>query len=159
AGAGGQAAHRAIGQRATGRIRGAGTKPSHRHAVAEEFGHDAVLRGAGGGDPRRSPRAAQHPGLRDGSTGRHPGRCPPIPLTVRRMRVWLVVLLLLCGWGAYSWWKHRPFHNAPGVLAAEVPSQEAVGGGTTLSRGHFTLNTRATFAMTGRVLSREDYQL
>jgi hypothetical protein len=75
------------------------------------------------------------------------------------MRVWLVVLLLLCGWGAYSWWKHRPMHAGPGVLAAEAPVQEAIRDGNRLTRGHFTLSTRATFAMTGRVLSREDYQL
>jgi hypothetical protein len=75
------------------------------------------------------------------------------------MRVWLVVLFLLCGWGAYSWWRHRPFHDAPGILAADIPLQETIGSGTALSRGHFMLSTRATFAMTGRVLSREDYPL
>jgi hypothetical protein len=75
------------------------------------------------------------------------------------MRVWLVVLLLICGWGAYAWWQHRPVHNAAGVLASDVPSQEEIGADMTLSRGHFTLKPRATFAMTGRVLSREDYQL
>ncbi|MGE7137977.1 hypothetical protein ACQKIE_10160 [Luteibacter sp. NPDC031894] len=75
------------------------------------------------------------------------------------MRVWLVVLLLLCGWGGYSWWKHRPQHNGPGILAPDVPRQESLGDGTSLSRGHFTLSPRAAFAMTARVLSREDYQL
>ncbi|WP_413624143.1 hypothetical protein [Luteibacter sp. Lutesp34] len=75
------------------------------------------------------------------------------------MRIWILVLLLACAWGGYSWWHHRPLHNRPGVLAAEVPDQEPVEGGTTLSRGHFTLTPRATFSMTGRVLSREDYQL
>ncbi|MDR6938424.1 MULTISPECIES: hypothetical protein [unclassified Luteibacter] len=74
------------------------------------------------------------------------------------MRVWLAVVLLVCGWGAFSWWQHRPVHNAPGVLAGGIPDQEDVGQAATLSRGRFTLTTRAAFAMTGRVLSREDYQ-
>lgn len=75
------------------------------------------------------------------------------------MRVWLVLLILVCGWGGYSWWRHRPVYDAPGVVAGDVPSQQDLGSGATLSRGHFTLAPRARFAMTGRVLSREDYQL
>src|SRR3982751_973067 len=75
------------------------------------------------------------------------------------MRLWLVVLLLLCGFGALSWWHHRPVASAPGVLAGEIPSQHDLSDGTRLSRGHFTLEPRAKFDMTGRVLSREDYQL
>ena len=75
------------------------------------------------------------------------------------MRVWLVVLLLLCGLGAYTWWNKRPMHAAPGVLAGDVPSQQDLNTGPQLSRGHFSLEPRAKFAMTGRVLSREDYQL
>ena len=50
--------------------------------------------------------------------------------------------------------------TAPGVVAGDIPSQEDLGGaGPRLSRGHFTLEPRAKFGMTGRVLSREDYQL
>lgn len=75
------------------------------------------------------------------------------------MRVWLVVLLLLCGLGAYTWWHKRPMHAAPGVVAGDVPTQQDLSTGPQLSRGHFSLEPRAKFAMTGRVLSREDYQL
>ena len=75
------------------------------------------------------------------------------------MRVWLVVLLLLCGWGGYSWWRHRPVHDAPGILADAAPDQENLPHGTQMTRGHFSLEPRASFAMTARVLSREDYQL
>jgi hypothetical protein len=75
------------------------------------------------------------------------------------MRLWLVLLLVLCGWGGYTWWQHRPMHDAPGILAGDIPDQEDVGSGTVLHRGHFSLAPRAKFAMTGRVLSREDYQL
>jgi hypothetical protein len=75
------------------------------------------------------------------------------------MRVWWVVLLLLLGWGGYSWWHHRPVHDAPGIVAGDIPTQKDLAPGTSLTRGRFSLEPRAKFAMTGRVLSREDYQL
>jgi hypothetical protein len=76
------------------------------------------------------------------------------------MRVWLVLLLLaLCSWGGFNWWRHRPVLNAPGIVAGDVPDQEDLSHGPELSRGRFTLEPRAKFSMTGRVLSREDYQL
>ena len=75
------------------------------------------------------------------------------------MRVWLVILFLLIGGGGYAWWHHRAVHDAPGILAGGVPTQKDLAAGTSLTRGHFTLDPRAKFAMTGRVLSREDYQL
>lgn len=75
------------------------------------------------------------------------------------MRVWLVLVLIICGWGGYAWWRHRPVHDAPGIVAGDVPDQEALGSGTLLKRGRFTLAPRAKFSMSGRVLSREDYQL
>jgi len=75
------------------------------------------------------------------------------------MRLLLVILLLLVAGGGYTWWHHRPLHDAPGVVAGAEPTQDDIAAGTLLKQGHFALAPRAKFAMTGRVLSREDYQL
>lgn len=70
---------------------------------------------------------------------------------------WFALILLLA-WGALGWWKHRPLHPPPGVLAAAAPVQEDLADGASLVRGEVTLHTRARFALTARVLSREDYR-
>lgn len=69
-----------------------------------------------------------------------------------------VGLIVLVGWGAHGWWSHRPLHPLPGVLAADVPEQVDLDPGAQLQRGDTTLHTRAHFALTARVLSREDYR-
>ena len=69
---------------------------------------------------------------------------------------WLALIVVL-GWGALGWWRHRPLHPLPGVLAAEAPEQVDLQGDMRLQRGEVTLRTRAHFALTARVLSREDY--
>lgn len=74
---------------------------------------------------------------------------------MRQLR-WLALLVLL-GWGALGWWRHRPLQPPPGVLAAQAPEQVDLDDGTVLQRGDTTLRTRAHFALTARVLSREDY--
>ena len=73
-------------------------------------------------------------------------------------RLPLVALLLLLGWGASGWWKHRPLHPPPGVLATQAPEQVDLDQGALLQRGDISLRTRAHFALTARVLSREDYR-
>lgn len=74
-----------------------------------------------------------------------------------RRLLWLALFVAL-GWGALGWWKQRPLHPPPGVLAADAPEQVDLDGGATLQRGDVTLRTRAHFALTARVLSREDYR-
>lgn len=75
------------------------------------------------------------------------------------MRKWgWVVLVLVLGWGALHWWRHRPLAQAPGVLAPAAPEQVDLDQGTRLQRGDVTLTTRAHFELTARVLSREDYR-
>jgi hypothetical protein len=74
-----------------------------------------------------------------------------------RRLLWFALIVLL-GWGALGWWRHRPLHPPPGVLAAEAPEQVDLEQGTLLQRGGVTLHTRAHFALTARVLSREDYR-
>lgn len=72
-------------------------------------------------------------------------------------RLALAALLLLLGWGALHSWKHRTLTQPPGVLAPDEPLQDAAGGGSILQRGDIALTTRAHFALTARVLSRENY--
>ncbi|MCX7514047.1 hypothetical protein [Frateuria sp. STR12] len=75
------------------------------------------------------------------------------------MRRWSwIALLVLLGWGALGWWRHRPLHPLPGVLAAKAPAQMDLDQGTLLQRGDITLHTRAHVALTARVLSRKDYR-
>jgi hypothetical protein len=69
---------------------------------------------------------------------------------------WLALLVLL-GWGALHWWRQRPLHPPPGVLAAESPEQVDLDEGAVLQRTGVSLRTRAHFALTARVLAREDY--
>jgi hypothetical protein len=69
---------------------------------------------------------------------------------------WLALLVLL-GWGALHWWRQRPLHPPPGVLAAESPEQVDLDEGAVLQRAGVSLRTRAHFALTARVLAREDY--
>lgn len=73
-----------------------------------------------------------------------------------RRLAWIALLLLL-GWGALNSWKHRTQAQPPGVLAPGEPQQDDAGGGSTLRRGDTVLTTRAHFALTARVLSRENY--
>jgi hypothetical protein len=73
-------------------------------------------------------------------------------------KLMVVLLLLLATWGAVSWWHRRPVHAPPGVLAAGAPVQvDLPAGSARLQQGDFTLDARAHFDITARVLSREDY--
>jgi hypothetical protein len=65
--------------------------------------------------------------------------------------------LLLVLWGGISWWHKRPLHPPPGVLAPDAPEQIDIDDGAKLQHDDVTLTTRAHFALTARVLSREDY--
>lgn len=70
----------------------------------------------------------------------------------------LVALLLLAAWGAMSSWRGRSVTQPPGVLAPDPPEQVDLADGAVLQRGAVTLQTRAYFALTARVLSRESYR-
>ncbi|KLD64707.1 hypothetical protein [Dyella japonica] len=70
----------------------------------------------------------------------------------------VVGLLLIALLGGFNAWRHRAITHAPGMLATDVPTQIDLGVGDTLRRGDFTLQTRARFELTARVLSRENYR-
>ncbi len=59
---------------------------------------------------------------------------------------------------AIYWHMHRPITHQPGVLAPDIPLQEAVGRNPeVLHKGDVTITPLATFSITARVLSRADY--
>ncbi|MBV8156867.1 MAG: hypothetical protein JO278_04370 [Dyella sp.] len=74
-------------------------------------------------------------------------------------RFLLIAVMVIVALGAAHWWRHRPLAPSPGVLAPDIPEQIDLDDGATLQRGDITLRTRAHFALTARVLSREDYRL
>ncbi|RCS31372.1 hypothetical protein DEO45_01465 [Rhodanobacter denitrificans] len=76
-------------------------------------------------------------------------------MSARKLLLTAVLLLVL--WGGVSWWRHRPLHPPPGVLAPDAPEQVDLDDGAKLQRGDVTLTTRAHFDITARVLSRKDY--
>lgn len=60
-------------------------------------------------------------------------------------------------WSAWHWWHDRPVEPPAGVLAPDEPVQAALEAGDTRTRGEWTLEPRAEFSITARVLSRETY--
>ncbi|WP_201315648.1 hypothetical protein [Dyella sp. EPa41] len=74
-------------------------------------------------------------------------------------RFLLIAVALIVALGGAHWWRHRPLAPSPGVLAADAPEQIDLDDGASLQRGDVMLRTRAHFALTARVLSREDYHM
>lgn len=78
---------------------------------------------------------------------------------MNRPHAWVAALLaLVVAWGALSWWRHRPQHQPPGVLAPADPVQTPPDHTAPLHDGRFVLQPRADYDITARVLSREDYR-
>lgn len=57
-----------------------------------------------------------------------------------------------------SWWRHRPVHPPPGVLAPADPVQTPPDDTAPLRDGRFVLQPRVDYDITARVLSRDDYR-
>lgn len=75
------------------------------------------------------------------------------------MRSALLAALLVAG--AYNAWQRfesRPLHPPDGVLAPDEPRQGDLARAAVVHHGHWTLTPRATYDVTARVLSREDYR-
>ena len=77
---------------------------------------------------------------------------------MNRRALWLIALLTLCGYQAVQWWQLRPVMQIAGVLAAEDPQQAETSASAFPHKG-FTLQPRASYRITARLLSREPYRL
>ena len=75
------------------------------------------------------------------------------------MRLITVALLLAALYGAYDYFSMRPIGHPPGILVAEIPSQENLADAAPLDHGAFRLTPRADFTAEVRVLARERYRL
>lgn len=69
-----------------------------------------------------------------------------------------LLLLLLVGWGAWSYYSDRPIESPPGVLAPESPVQEAATGLAPFEAEGFRITPLARFSATARVLGAERYR-
>ena len=74
---------------------------------------------------------------------------------MRKLLIAAAVLLALVFMLSHR--QHAAVETGPGVLAAEVPQQVDLKHGAVLQRDGVSLQTRAHFDITARVLSRKDY--
>ncbi len=70
---------------------------------------------------------------------------------------WLWLLALLLALAGY-WHGSRPITHPPGVLVAEAPLQQPLDEAVALRKGEVAIKPLAKFALTARVLGREDYR-
>ena len=75
------------------------------------------------------------------------------------MRILVVALVLVSGWGAYDGYSHRERHHPPGQIAPDEPRQRNFANGTPFRRGDFMLTPRAEFSVEARVLAKENYYI
>lgn len=76
--------------------------------------------------------------------------------------MWRHPLLALCffayvSWGAWHWYVNRPVHPPDGVLAPDDPQQIDETADGKLQMSGWTLNVRAHYHITARILSLERY--
>ncbi|HEY7963465.1 MAG TPA: hypothetical protein VID49_05080 [Steroidobacteraceae bacterium] len=72
-----------------------------------------------------------------------------------------VLLAALLALGAYNAWQRfesRPLHPPEGIVAPDEPRQGDLTGAAPVHHGRWTLTPRATYDVTARILSREDYR-
>lgn len=74
------------------------------------------------------------------------------------LRCICVLLVIAALWQAVDQWRLRPLHPADGVLAAADPLQTEVTAASPIPHGRWKLTPRATYDITARVLSRENYR-
>jgi hypothetical protein len=73
---------------------------------------------------------------------------------LRSLLIILVLGALLQGW---LLWQQRAVHPSAGILAPSDPVQNNLDSQPPLAHGHWLLKPRASYDITARILSREDY--
>jgi hypothetical protein len=76
------------------------------------------------------------------------------------MQLRSALLAVLVAGAVYNGWQRfeaRPVHPGDGVLAPDDPVQTNTDPGTPIRRGRWTLIPRAHYALTARILGRENY--
>ena len=73
----------------------------------------------------------------------------------RAVSIALFIFVLSQAWGQ---WEQRAISPADGVLAPNEPLQTDANGAPVIVLGRWTLTPRATYDITARILSREDYR-
>ena len=70
-----------------------------------------------------------------------------------------LLLIVLCLYGAWSYWQGRAIDHPPGVLVATKPVQAELGGKSVpFQKEDYTLTPLARFEIEARVLARENYR-
>jgi hypothetical protein len=75
------------------------------------------------------------------------------------MRIGPWICAALVAFGIFRWYSTRELPRAPGVIAADEPSQSRLDSGEDIERDGFRLVPRAEFSARVRVLHREDYSI
>ena len=75
------------------------------------------------------------------------------------MRLLVVALVLVSGWGAYDGYAHRERHHPPGQIAPDEPRQRNIADGVPFRLGSFMLTPHAEFSAEARVLAKENYYI
>ena len=74
-----------------------------------------------------------------------------------RRAVWIALFIAVLS-KAWGQWEHRAIHPADGAIAPNEPLQTDANGAPVIVLGRWTLTPRATYDVTARILSREDYR-
>jgi hypothetical protein len=74
-----------------------------------------------------------------------------------RRAAWIALFIFVLS-KAWGQWEHRAISPADGVLAPNEPLQTDANGVPVIVLGRWTLTPRATYDISARILSREDYR-
>ena len=72
-------------------------------------------------------------------------------------RIAFIALTAGALWQGAHQWRLRPIHPPDGILAPDDPAQLDLQRAASITYGHWTLTPRASYDITARILSREDY--
>lgn len=71
----------------------------------------------------------------------------------------LLLLAIVCSFGAWQSWRHRALEQPPGILVAGLPRQAEVKDLPPIRAGDYELSRRARYEIDARLLSRKRYRL